>query len=246
MSSPPTNQVTFHANLQPSPACYPSDINGMLTLIANGGISGTIPANAGGGIFVGSTAPSSSLTNKVWFKIDAAGRPLGIYMFYNGNWRKVYAGVGYGEIKMYHGSGANFDGTGLGIIGGDTDGWAICNGNYGTPNMTDMRFPAGGSWNGSAWTAPSVGGGRSARGGANGHQVQASDLPQLHVDAWAWPLTAQGGSGTNIQSISLANIGPPTHVFATWPVNETEGSPNNPLPLPQYNVFAFIMFVGYA
>lgn len=233
--------VTFTYNPEPAPACYPADVNGLAQLLTQGGmLAGNVPDQAGGGIFVGSAPPSSSLTYKVWFKIDGAGRPLGAYQFYNGNWRKVYTNVGIGDMKLYNGSGANFDGTGRGVVGGDCDGWAICNGNNGTPNMSGV-FPAGGTWNGSAWVGSGIGGG----GGTNSHRIAASDLPQLHVDAYSWPLDAQGGTGTHIESVSFPGAGGPTHLFGTWNVNETQGSPNNALPLPRYNVFGFIMFVGY-
>src|SRR5258705_10100143 len=122
--------VTFSPNHQPAPACYPTDVNGFLDMLTTGGgLSGTIPDTAGGGVFVGSSPPSSALTNKVWYKTDAAGRPLGVYMFYNGNWRKVYTGAVIGEVRLYVG-GYNgvFDGTGRGILGGDLDGWVIMNG----------------------------------------------------------------------------------------------------------------------
>src|SRR5258707_2665742 len=122
--------VSFTPNHQPAPACYPSDVNGLLDMLTTGGgMSGTIPDTAGGGVFVGSSAPSSALTNKVWFKTDGAGRPLGVYMFYNGNWRKVYTGVVYGEIRLYVGGyNGGFYGTGRGIIYCDADWCARCNG----------------------------------------------------------------------------------------------------------------------
>jgi hypothetical protein len=201
-------------------------------------LSGSVPDNAGGGIFVGSAPPSSSITFKVWFKIDGAGRPLGAYQFYNGNWRKVYTGVGIGDVKMYYGNGGNFDGTGRGTVGGECDGWAICNGNNGTPNMSDGRFPAGGSWNGSNWSSSGIG----AQGGVNGHQIAATDLPPLNVQAWG---NTEGVTLTQARDI-IALGGYGAEPISQWKVNETIGSPNNALPLPRYRVFAFIMFVGYA
>lgn len=232
--------VTFTYNPEPAPACYPADVNGLAQLLTQGGmLAGNVPDQAGGGIFVGSAPPSSSLTYKVWFKIDGAGRPLGPYQFYNGNWRKVYTGA-IGDVKMYHGSGANFDGNGLGVVGSDVDGWAICNGNYGTPNMTDARFPMGGAWNGSTWSAS----GQGARGGSNNIRIAASNLPVLHVGALAE--TKQVTPGGEVIT-TIAGFGDPqASKISDWPVEETQGSPNTALSLPQYNVFGFIMFIGYA
>jgi hypothetical protein len=231
--------VTFQANPQPAPACYPSDVNGLLQLAAGGGLSGTVPDNSGGGIFAGSSPPSSSLTNKVWFKTDGAGRPLGVYMFYNGNWRKVYTGVGYGEVRMYTGAASVFDGSGRGIVTGDFDGWCLCNGGNGTPNLID-RFIVSGSWNGSAWTTNVDGRVNRTAGGAPGPNIiRPSNLPQLSVECFASgtaPLT--GGNGYC--------IGGPTQLgVSIWPVIETQGSPNTELPLPYFYTLAFMMFVGY-
>lgn len=205
-------------------------------------LAGSVPDNAGGGIFVGSAPPSSSLTNKVWFKIDGAGRPLGVFMFYNGNWRKVYNGV-YGDIKMYLGNGGNFDGTGRGVVGSDCDGWAICNGGNGTPNMTDGRFPAGGSWNGANWISSGMG----ARGGANAHQITESDLPALqagpvHSQAGKWQSGGGGGWLTTPPQAGATEADYNLPVFG--PGGQTGGQ--NPLPPPKYQIFAFIMFIGYA
>lgn len=245
-------QVTFTYNPEPAPACYPADVNGLAQLLTQGGmLAGQVPDTAGGGIFVGAAPPSSSLTYKVWFKIDGAGRPLGAYQFYNGNWRKVYTNVGIGDVKMYYGSGNNFDSTGLGVVGGDTDGWAICNGQNSTPNMTDMRFPAGGNWNGSKWDAPSVGGGRSSQGGENGHKIDTADLFELQVllgsAAGRWA-AGSAGSWLTVPPYTAGGI-ESTYAVTVQDANGTltSGLPGagEPLPLPQYQVFAFIMFVGY-
>lgn len=206
-------------------------------------LAGTIPDTAGGGIFVGGAPPSSSLTYKVWFRIDGAGRPLGAYMFYNGNWRKVYT-AGIGEVRMYFGNGNNFDATGLGVVGGDMDGWAICNGSNGTPNMTDDRFPMGVNWNGSAWVASDG----SQSGGQNSHHIGVGDIPALQVSLGTAAGRWQSGGGGGW--LTMPPYGSPTSSY-TVGVTDAQGNPtsglvaNNALPLPQYQVFGFVMFVGY-
>jgi hypothetical protein len=253
MSAPPTSEVTFSANLQAAPACYPPDVNGMLQLIAGGGLTGTIPSNAGGGVFVSSIPPSSSLTNKVWFKIDAAGRPLGIYMFYNGNWRKVYTGITYAEIRMFFGNPTLvFDSTGLGNVGGDADGWALCNGQNGTPDMTKNVFPVSGEWGSGVasgwgvWDPPS--GSWQTQGGAGqlGHRIAPSDLPALKAQGWVvTQSTTLGGPGP---FFTPSNPGQGSQ-SVTWPIEVggvVLGGQNTALPLPNYIGFGFMMFVGYA
>lgn len=43
-----------------------------------------------------------------------------------------------GAIMPYYGSMANFNAAGLGIVGSPVDGWAVCNGLNGTPDMRGM------------------------------------------------------------------------------------------------------------
>jgi hypothetical protein len=226
----------------------------MLTLIAEGGLTGTIPANAGGGIFVSSIPPDSSLTSKVWFKIDAAGRPLGTYMFYNGNWRKVYTGVTYQEIRMIFGDPTPFfDGTGLGLVGKDLDGWALCNGKNGTPDMMSrFAFPVAGSWGFGGFDGwniqdPVSGNAQAAGGqGIYGHPITIRDLPSLQVQAFGNARGVTDGS-SNLYEVAAAgatNIG---SVPVTDGSGAQAGHPSQtPLPLPNYQGFGFIMFVGYA
>jgi hypothetical protein len=238
--------VTFLANPQPAPACYPSDVNGLLQVVANGGISGTVPDNSGGGIFVGPSPPSSSLTNKVWYKTDAAGRPLGVFMFYNGNWRKVYTGVGIGEIRMYIGTNTVFDASGRGIIGGDFDGWVVCNGNNGTPNLTSS-FPMAGHMGANTtppspdgWWAQAENPGTWVRsGGALGpRKIAASNLPSLFTTMYGDPMGKPAGTG------AYGLNGPVATTF--FYEDTTLNSPNTPLHFEPYTVMGFIMFVGYA
>lgn len=239
------SDVTFTANNQPAPACYPADVNGMLNLIANGGLHGTVPDNAGGGIYVGSIPPSSSLTNKVWAKIDGAGRPIGMYMFYNGNWRKTYTGS-YGDIKFYVGPfNGVFDGTGKGLIGGngpyDEDGWALCNGQNGTPNWVGSGcFPAAANWNGSAWVSAVDGTGYKAAGGVTQIQIQLGNLPNIQTPlafhyinevGTAVPFIVASQSGD--QGVMQAHA---TGTGADTPINTT----------PVFVAMGLLMFIGYA
>jgi hypothetical protein len=229
--------VTFTPNHQPAPACYPADANKLLDMLTTGGgLSGTIPDSAGGGIYVGSSPPSSSLTQKVWFKTDAAGRPLGVFMFYNGNWRRVYTGQ-LSEIKIFGGNTAGyFDGTGRGVIGGDYDGWALCNGNNGTYNLSD-KFIVPGTWNGSQWVS-AVSGSNAAAGGSN--TITPDNLPLLLTPTFG--VGAAGGAGAY-------GLGAENAQFLNyWHVHDRNGTPlsgyNFPF-VPPYIALGYIMFIGY-
>jgi hypothetical protein len=240
--------VTFIANHQPAPACYPSDVNGMLDLLATGALSGSIPDTAGGGVFVGSTPPSSSLTNKVWYKTDAAGRPLGVFMFYNGNWRRVYSGVALGEIRIFAGPfSLYFDGTGRGLVGGDVDGWALCNGQNGTLNIEgDCPVPGlpgqfvGQSTDG--WFSNCEGTGWHAAGGQRGLTISMNYLPPMvahsHIRGY------QEGTGAGFAASTNDGTAPDYQL----PVRDASGNAGLGQQLPSQHLYValgFIQFVGY-
>jgi hypothetical protein len=241
--------VSFTPNHQPLPACYPSDVNGMLDLLTTGGgLSGTIPDTAGGGVFVGSNPPSSSLTNKVWYKTDAAGRPLGVFMFYNGNWRKVYTGVALGEIRMFSGPfSLYFDGTGRGLIGGDVDGWALCNGQNGTPNLEGF-FPVGaqpGQAVGQAtdqWFSNCEGNGWRNSGGNRGLTISMNYLPAMVAHSHIQGYLQGTGSGF---AGSTSDATAPDYQL---PVRDASGNAGLGQQLPSQHLYialGFIEFVGY-
>jgi hypothetical protein len=215
-------------------------------LTTGGGISGTIPDTAGGGIYVGSSPPSSALTNKVWYKTDGAGRPLGVFMFYNGNWRKVYTGAVYGEIRLYAGPASVFDGTGRGIIGGDLDGWALCNGQNATPNLHNYFICGSGNWDGTGWLAnPAAVAGHS--GGKATNTIQDNNLPALNAQAWGQGYSVQPG-GSQIFSVGIENSG---QILGGWPIIDINNNQHvgGQVPLdntPPWAALAFIMFIGYA
>jgi hypothetical protein len=242
--------VTLTSNPQPAPACYPADANAMLRLCAEGGgLSGTIPDTAGGGVFVGSTPPSSSLTNKVWYKIDAAGRPQGVYMFYNGNWRKVYTGVASGTITMAWYYTGFFDSTGRGIIGGDYDGWAMCNGQNTTPNL-EGYFPVGGQPGESVgqtagvWFTDAEGGAWKNTGGQKARvTIGMSNLPPMvahsHIQGYT---VGTGGQGV---ALSTSDGTAPDYQLPVTDANGNHGT-SSPLPFQHlYMAIGFLMFVGY-
>src|SRR6266404_3169251 len=199
--------VTFNPNHQPAPACYPSDVNGMLDMLTTGGgLSGTIPDTAGGGVYVGSSPPSSALTNKVWFKTDSGGRPLGIYMFYNGNWRKVYTGVALGTIIMCWWYLGFFDGTGSENISGAA----------GNTLYTDI--------DGLAW--------RNQGGSKGPEYITRTKLPKLSTFAYG---SLDAGAGTGVYGV--ANVGATivgTWPVVDGDGNPVNGAGQQPMNIPQY------------
>ena len=88
---------------------------------------------------LGATTPSVEDQDKAWIELDSGGRPLSIKTFYGGAWRRVYNGM-IGEIRAFSGDPTNrtyWDEHGRGQVGQRYDGWQICNGENGSPNLTD-------------------------------------------------------------------------------------------------------------
>lgn len=84
--------------------------------------------------------------DKVWFELDAQGRPVAIKIQWHGSWRRIYNGM-MGEIRGYTGNpGNDFDATGWGKPTEEYDGWHLCNGNDGAPDYSD-HFLIGGHMN---------------------------------------------------------------------------------------------------
>jgi hypothetical protein len=87
--------------------------------------------------------PGMDDTDKAWIELDTAGRPKAVKVYYNGTWRRVYNGM-LGEIRGYHGDPSTvFDDNGLGKVGLEYDGWHLCNGKDGTPDLSDKFVIAG-------------------------------------------------------------------------------------------------------
>lgn len=85
--------------------------------------------------------PGVNDRDKAWIYVDTQGRPIETRIWWdNGSaWRRVYNGM-IGEVRGYRGNpGVDFDSDGLGHIGGTYDGWHLCNGKDGVPDLSD-RF----------------------------------------------------------------------------------------------------------
>lgn len=98
-----------------------------------------------------------------------------------------------GSIIMYSGAW-NFNGTGLGT---DTlSGWALCNGNNGTPNLSD-RFVMGTN------TSTNL----ATTGGANSYSLTEAQLPS-HTHSFT-----TGSSGAHTHTITISSAGAHTHKY---------------------------------
>src|SRR6516225_3262089 len=79
---------------------------------------------------ISNTTPGIDDQDKAWIELDSAGRRKSTKIFFSGNWRRVYNGM-LGEIRGFSGDPTDltkWDANGHGAVGGDYDGWQICNG----------------------------------------------------------------------------------------------------------------------
>jgi|SRR5215469_5645945 len=210
-----------------------------------GSLGTTVLAQAG--------TPGVNDRDKIWLKQDANGKPLGFFVWFgspNNIWRRVYSGL-VGEVRMYQGNpGADFDTTGLGKVGSDWDGWALCNGKNNTIDLSDHFIMAGHMnatggqqpYSGGRWYGQKEDGTFATNDGNAGVTLALNQIPStgysgLQVRAWSAngnTPTAGGnlyGSGSN-QDVTLI---PPVSAVTPAEVNN----------YPLWVAMGFAAFVGY-
>lgn len=208
---------------------------------------------------ISSTTPGVSDQDKLWMKVDGNGRPLETRLYYNGTWRRIYNG-NTNEYRMYGGDpSVDFDGTGLGTVGGQWDGWAICNGNNSTPNLSNQFIVFGAmdnagitGYSGGHWNT-SVAGGSTQTGGSALYAIKNTDLPPMKVSINGYKYSA--GAGNSPKRVLVDGDYNPANNNFDPAIQASFGSdPNGTPPVPQTNVptlppyfcLAIAKFVGYA
>ena len=187
----------------------------------------------------GPNTPAAADQNKIWLKTDANGRPLGLFVMYNGRWRQVATG-NPAQITMFAGDWATyFDGTGLGYATLPWDGWAIANGNNGTMNLTNKFVVPGYRCDGwGAWVT-NIDGYDAYTGGRSYFQITYANLPQMSVTFHVKNSIASGNQGAAVQP-------PGTPGDGTWTYPVTGTGAQSPISLiPPYLSIGFAQFVGY-
>lgn len=198
-----------------------------------------------------STAPGVLDQDKVWIQTDTSGRPIATKTFYNGGWRRVYNGMPK-EIRGYTGNpSVDFDTTGRGKISGDYDGWAICNGNNGTPNLTDRFLVSAHVDNSNGHTGYGATGWSTfvdetslqGTGGERNVFLDATNTYQpghqgITVDRWQADGNSRSSTG---QLYGIGSQNPITLL----PEDPGETTPHSFSIIPPFYALAFITFVGY-
>lgn len=198
----------------------------------------------------GAATPAVEDQDKIWHRSDANGRPVGTFQFYSGMWRREYSGPG---IVMYDGDPAvDFSGLdGLGTIGGQYDGFAICNGNNGTPDLSD-KFIVGAKMNDLGVGYPGgAGPWQTTVDGTSQQSGGQKDITLTSATTYIAPTAAltvhrrssdgetadAAGGGFGLGSLGALDL------ISANAGNET---PDAIPTLPFYYALAFIKWVGYA
>jgi hypothetical protein len=196
----------------------------------------------------GSATPSVSDQNKVWHRTDSGGRPMGTYVYYSGSWRREYTHR-LNEVVMYRGTpSTDFETTGLGIVGGEWDGFAIMDGRNSTEDWSDrfivashmtdfsIGYPGGGP------PSSNVNGSTTHTGGAKDITLDAANTYRpataaIKVSKWKADGNTPDAGGGLIGSGSTIDFVPANAGNETPPAIPT---------LPPYIVTGFVQFTGYA
>jgi hypothetical protein len=248
MSNP---AIDLHCD-QPDPAMHPQTFGEACRFIdqlLRGSLQGSyIP------YIIGSTTPTVQDQDKLWFRLDNSGRPLGLFYYYSGSWRRQNTGLA-GEVRMFQGNPSSyFDGTGKGILGTEWDGWALCNGNNGTSNLTDrfivtahMDGSGGISMYSSGWQT-GVTGSATKTGGQKNVTLIKAQIPLDPSDAVLLDkFTADGNARSNSGLLLGHHSGThdPDGSEAIIPADSGNTTPDPVWILPPYIAFGFATFIGY-
>lgn len=196
-------------------------------------MSVNIPSSTAAGFVTGSSTPTAEQRTLPWMRTDGSGRPLGVYKFYSGTWRRFYTDMP-GTIKFIDIPLAAFDASGKGTAGGDWDGWAVCNGANTTPDLRNNFIVLGQEYTSGSWKT-AVTGSLTAFGGEALHRLKISELP-------AWVDAAATAGTPNIEYIDV------TGTAALRTLNSsatTKLRTQDPVALPPYKVLGAVKFLGY-
>jgi hypothetical protein len=266
--NPPPVETRF---AMPDPNASPLNLAQLFTL-ANALVSSTI-TEPFVNIIVQNGAPSADdPDNKVWLELDTQGRPISLRIYWHGHWRRIYNGMP-GEIRGFSGdpgynTSGNFNPDGLGNVGGAYDGWHICNGKNGTPDLSN-QFLCGANMNPPAGTPNGYDHGWQTLiddkvhkgGGQWTEQLQPKNVPipqlqQTFMDRYR--IGDSGGETVDgagliwgVKRTSPAHPVPGypnddyTYPPSDYPGNQ-DGGPEALFIGPPFYSLAWIVFVGYA
>jgi hypothetical protein len=197
-------------------------------------------------------------------QLNAQGQPIALKYFWPGSssWRRVWNGMP-GQISGFSGDpgyGAppkNFNQSGLGNEGGFYDGWAICNGQNGTPDLSDQFIigahmnNAGGKegWDGTKWVTWISNKNAEQTGGVRDFTLTEETTfrpatSEIKFRHW----TADGNiPDPHTGSLYGVKAGPANEVDndVLVPGDEGNETPTSVSTIPPFYALAWIQFTGY-
>ena len=267
--------IPVKVNVSSVPGSYqpPTDMQGLLEAVpkftdyemqdtgANVNISTNGAGADGNGLFI-------------WM-LNAYKLPPRVLTGYRNDWWTVYDGKP-GEIRMLIAAWSSyFDASGRGIHWGLWEGWALCNGQNGTPNLSNMFIIPGYRWDGAGWltnvyTYSTYNGASMATEWWTQNPVDAYGLRTLNntftislvnLGNWAseagaatldinyngFYTWAKGGHGGGWMITAPDSAGGGFN-YATWtyPLDQSPYMVNSPISrIPPYIAVGYAQFVGY-
>jgi hypothetical protein len=247
------NVITQFAN--PDPDAAPLNLTQLVgilnTLVSTEILGSYIP------YVISHAQPSINDRDKAWIYLDTQGRPIEIRIWWDnaGAWRRVYNGM-LGEVRMYNGNPAtDFDTDGLGNIGGTYDGWHLCNGKDGTPDLSD-RFPiaahmnqAGGhpQYNSDGWVTSISNVDDEHTGGVRDVTLNNDNTYRPAKAAiTAQRMTADGNAPDPAGALLGVGSGGTQYTLQGGDADPGKTDPASFSVVPPFTAIAFIIFVGYS
>jgi hypothetical protein len=161
-------------------------------------IAATMPGNFAG-LVVGDSTPAAEDRDKLWFRTKASCEPLGLFVFYNGTWKRAIPhhlppgtiidfystslpgsnhAINAAYLSFLDAYDATYPGGGSTTICSNPF-WLVCNGTLSTPDLM-----------GRVTVGAGLGSGLSDRqsgtsGGEESHQLSLAELPNLQVQSGA-------------------------------------------------------------
>lgn len=244
------NPAVLTTFVNPDPNAAPLTVTQLVQLL-NSLVSSTIQGTYIPYVISNDT-PGADDHDKAWIVLDTNGRPTDIKIWYNGNWRRVYNGM-LGEVRGYNGDPTvDFDTDGLGLVGGRYDGWHLCNGKDGTPDLSD-KFLIGGHMNNShghtgyssGWQTFVDGSTDQKTGGNHSVTLDAAHTYEPPIDVVVYKRSAPGDTSDPAGNLAGVTPEPATDVH----LYNNSGGNTTPDPINILNPFValgWIIFVGYS
>lgn len=182
------------------------------------------------------STPAPEDNDRIWARLNTAGQLVGFYYFFNGAWRR-WAPYPSGTVVMFSGSPSGLFSGSVGVAGTAADGYYLCDGTNGTPNLVDRFVVGSDTYSGGDWTTDVNPDNLNDSAGGNAQTTLGiNNLPPITVDI---PIGSSTGSNNRFVWGANTNITDPYTLTVV-----AEGS-NRPVPysnLPPFYALAYMMY----